>query len=263
MQNRYVGDIGDFGKYGLLRVLCGTSPHLRLGVVWYLYDPKNEKVGDGRYISYLDCDKTKPTERNYGRFAVCDINLYLKLRKIVCSDMRHVSAICEEGVLPPNTIFYDKELSFDDLPPSAKQRRKERRQSWLDGAVKKTENCEIVFLDPDNGLETKSVQPFHKEGPKYVFLKEIRPYVERCQSVVIYQHLGRNLPAEQQICQRARQLRKQLRINDIMALPYGRGTARIFFVLPAQEHQGIIRSRAEQLVQGPWGKHFTAPRFTG
>lgn len=31
MQNRYVGDLGDFGKFGVLRSLgCG----LRLGVVW-------------------------------------------------------------------------------------------------------------------------------------------------------------------------------------------------------------------------------------
>ena len=34
MQDRYVGDIGDFGKYGLLRALCGRD--LYLGVVWYL-----------------------------------------------------------------------------------------------------------------------------------------------------------------------------------------------------------------------------------
>ena len=39
MQNRYTGDIGDFGKYGLLRALCspvGEIQRLQLGVVWYL-----------------------------------------------------------------------------------------------------------------------------------------------------------------------------------------------------------------------------------
>ena len=38
MQDRFVGDIGDFGKYGLLRALTGTypeaEPRLSLGVVW-------------------------------------------------------------------------------------------------------------------------------------------------------------------------------------------------------------------------------------
>ena len=43
MQDQYVGDIGDFGKYGLLRHLTGmrgdAAPEdaLRLGVVWYLF----------------------------------------------------------------------------------------------------------------------------------------------------------------------------------------------------------------------------------
>ena len=33
MQDRYVGDIGDFVKYALLRVVTGES---KLGVAWYL-----------------------------------------------------------------------------------------------------------------------------------------------------------------------------------------------------------------------------------
>ncbi len=40
MQNQYVGDVGDFGKVGLLRALTGVypaaTPPLKLGVVWYL-----------------------------------------------------------------------------------------------------------------------------------------------------------------------------------------------------------------------------------
>ena len=48
MQNQYVGDIGDFGKYGLLRAISGDP--LRLGVVWYLFPdepPKEPGKGDG------------------------------------------------------------------------------------------------------------------------------------------------------------------------------------------------------------------------
>jgi hypothetical protein len=35
MQNRYVGDIGDFGKFGLLRFIEDTG--LRIGINWYLH----------------------------------------------------------------------------------------------------------------------------------------------------------------------------------------------------------------------------------
>ena len=45
MQNRYVGDIGDFGKYGLLRAHFGRKYQipLRLGVVWYLFPDEPPK----------------------------------------------------------------------------------------------------------------------------------------------------------------------------------------------------------------------------
>ena len=50
MQDRYVGDVGDFVKYGLLRAIRGAK---RLGVAWYLH-PDAGPSGDGRYITYLE-----------------------------------------------------------------------------------------------------------------------------------------------------------------------------------------------------------------
>lgn len=46
MQNRYVGDIGDFAKYGLLWAL---SPQKRLGVAWYLYPDEVRPPGSNRF----------------------------------------------------------------------------------------------------------------------------------------------------------------------------------------------------------------------
>ena len=53
MQDRYAGDIGDFGKYGLLRALCGEA--LRLGVLWYAFEGDRKRApNDGKRIDYLD-----------------------------------------------------------------------------------------------------------------------------------------------------------------------------------------------------------------
>src|ERR1035441_1110889 len=57
MQDRYAGDVGDFGKLGLLRHLCGrasphTHPTLAPGVIWYRVADETHN-GDGRHISYL------------------------------------------------------------------------------------------------------------------------------------------------------------------------------------------------------------------
>ena len=50
MQNRYVGDIGDYFKYGMLRRLAKGR---RLGVMWYLF-PNEDHNNDGGHLSYLD-----------------------------------------------------------------------------------------------------------------------------------------------------------------------------------------------------------------
>ena len=49
MQDCYVGDVGDFVKYGLLRAIRVTKC---LGVAWYLH-PDGGPAGDGRHADYL------------------------------------------------------------------------------------------------------------------------------------------------------------------------------------------------------------------
>ena len=49
MQDKYVGDIGDFGKYSLLNAVSQGS---LLGVAWYKYP--DETNNDGKHIDYLD-----------------------------------------------------------------------------------------------------------------------------------------------------------------------------------------------------------------
>ena len=52
MQDSYIGDIGDYGKYGLLREVCAAA--MSLSVNWYKVVPtKAGKQDDGKYISYL------------------------------------------------------------------------------------------------------------------------------------------------------------------------------------------------------------------
>jgi hypothetical protein len=50
MKDQYFGDVNDFRKYGLLRVLVGTD-HLRLGVCWMLTRPDSRT--DGGLLAYL------------------------------------------------------------------------------------------------------------------------------------------------------------------------------------------------------------------
>ena len=80
MQNQYTGDIGDFGKLGLLRFLrsCG----LTIGVNWYLV-PDEKHTGDGRHVQYLEDES----------ICQCDEELWLELKSIVNSERRKVPAL--------------------------------------------------------------------------------------------------------------------------------------------------------------------------
>ncbi len=50
MKNQYVGDVGDFGKYSLLRAFSGNG--IKVGINWYLTE--NDESNDGKFTSYLD-----------------------------------------------------------------------------------------------------------------------------------------------------------------------------------------------------------------
>ena len=91
MQNRYVGDIGDYLKLGILRAL---SPGYHLGVAWWLF-PDEAHNRDGRHIGYLD----RPDL--WRRF---DPALFDTLRSIVSSGRRNVGELEAADVLPGATF---------------------------------------------------------------------------------------------------------------------------------------------------------------
>ena len=106
MQDRYIGDVGDFGKYGLLRWLCRGDEHgseLRLGVLWYRFDEDDSTAGnDGGYIQYLSSNPPR-LERSLGS---CDPDLFDKMLNIV-NDHRSIAAVEAQAILPAETVFFD------------------------------------------------------------------------------------------------------------------------------------------------------------
>jgi hypothetical protein len=91
MQSRYVGDIGDYLKLGILRAL---SPGYHLGVAWWLF-PDETHNKDGRHIGYLN----RPQQWRH-----FDPDLFDALRRIVLSTQRNVHTLEVAGVLPDATF---------------------------------------------------------------------------------------------------------------------------------------------------------------
>ena len=103
MQDRYAGDIGDYGKIGLLKALQAQG--LSIGVNWYLVEPMDtERKVDGTYKQedgkYLIPEKLQ----------VCDTLLAEKLTKIAKSDHRSIRSL-EQGNFILNARYYSEPVS--------------------------------------------------------------------------------------------------------------------------------------------------------
>lgn len=260
MQNRYVGDIGDFGKYGLLKAMCLSSktdngPTLSLGVNWYLV-PDEAHNDDGKHTGYL---KLTSPKREFYRD--CDPELYDSLRGINDKGPRNVASIRKQGVLPSTTIFYEEFLTFCDIRPyqtSSREKRLAYRKRWVKGALDATLNSDIVFFDPDNGLEV-SMKRNRKYGVKYAFFDELSPFFDRGQSLVVYQHINHTEKAEKQIQRRLQEIKERLTPRaEPFALRFQRFSARAFFIIPSERHQTLLWERAKHFSNGLWSQrcHF-------
>lgn len=256
MQDRYTGDVGDFGKYGLLRWLCGlreSGPNrLRLGVIWYRTGAdivSRDPANDGKHIGYLSPEREEA-------YRPCDPPLYDGLRDIVGRGERRVEAVARSRLLGRDTRSYD-----DVVPaPAGGARGIARaipRRRWFAGALHATRPCDLLFLDPDNGLEAPSAPITSARAAKYAYLDELEELAGGGRSVLVYHHLGRTGTHARQIARWSHRLRERFEPAELLALRFGRGSGRVFFLLAAAEHAPPLRSRAEALLASPWRRHFT------
>ena len=250
MQNRYVGDVADFGKYGLLRFLSGHTaedglPPLALGVAWYLH-PDRCGNADGKFVGYL-----QPTEANREQYRACDPGMWEQLGRLVNAGARCTHCVETAQILPDGTHYHTALHHYwPDMPRSL---RVAVREHWLSSAIKATKDADLVLLDPDNGIADEA-KMFLAAGPRYVYLSDIRRFWERDKSLVIYHHLGHNGKADAQIRDTADCLRDALGAEPI-PLRFHRGTALAFFVIPQPQHRELIERRVGSFMDAGWGKH--------
>jgi hypothetical protein len=60
-------------------------------------------------------------------------------------------------------------------------------------ALESVKKYDLIFLDPDNGLEVPSVERHHPRGSKYVFYDDLRAFASlKGMTIVVYQHICSN-----------------------------------------------------------------------
>ena len=258
MQDRYVGDVGDFGKYGLLRRLCREDEYgsaMRLGVLWYLFDGDDSAApNDGRHTKYLSANPS----RHERSLRDCDTQLFDLMRDLVTNGERSVAAVEASGVLPPGTAFFTEGLNFDRIPTSE---RLAKREDWLCRGLAHVREAEVVFFDPDNGLEVPSRSRDSLKGPKHVYYDDLLPSWQRGQSLVVYHHLSRRADAREQIRGRCRDLCGLLPGARPIALRYRRRSPRVYFVLPNSSRASVLELRTKAFMESRWGQSGNPSHF--
>jgi hypothetical protein len=249
MQDRYAGDVGDFGKFSLLRYLF-DEPSDRIGVIWYLF-PNESHNGDGGHIAYLENEK----------FLNCDRELCTKLSAVVHGD-RCVMALEKAGLLPTNTVYFSQRLDFHLNFPSSthkdRHKREECRKDWFAEALSTISNCNIAFLDPDNGLQIPSCSKISQiKSGKFTYYSEVSELSANKEITVIYHHLGRRGTHIDQISAKIGELRQHINPTaTIFALRYKPYSPRAYFIVVAASQDSRVRKRLLSFRESGYTKHW-------
>lgn len=221
MQNRYVADIGDFGKFQLFRFLFNVPSPLsnrQLAQIWFLKEDETHN-NDGKYINY------------FKRIKGSDEELEAIMIDIIQRNKREVKELERQKVLKDARFFYPS-------IPNAYHDRK----VWLTDALIFSSSSQVVAVAPDNGMALKCKRneksfdflSYHdrKSTPeKYIFLEEIDAFytLENIEITIVYQHLGRCFSHDEQIKILLEKLSE--RYDYVVAIKHKPYSPRVFFFL--------------------------------
>lgn len=226
MKNQYFGDVNDYRKYGLLRALTGLG-ELSAAVCWML-TPDDGRT-DGRFTEYLSQPET---------WRPFDPNLFDKLREVVAIQGKRDVRYAKEMAIIPAARFYDKVLPDDCAG----------RSRYFESFWDMTEGCDLVFFDPDNGMEVKS-KPYGRKGSsKYLYWHEYGEAFSRGFSILVYQHF-RRVKRDRFMRQMAEEMGNRTGVGTV----YSFRTAYVAFFLLPLESQVAVFERGISQVEGHWG----------
>lgn len=225
MKNQYFGDVNDYRKYGLLRMLSGGG-EISTGVGWML-TPSDGRA-DGAFVRYLE----QP-----GRWRVFDRDLYDFLVRHVLERGERDVRLIERSELLPATLFHTSLLA--DAPT-------ERRRYFRE-MLERFRGIDLIFFDPDNGFEVKS-KPYGRKGSsKFLYWREVYDAYSAGHSLLVYQHFAR----EQRDVFVKRIADKLQSLTNAAAI-YSFHTPHVVFLLAARPEHDVTFQRQASKTAHAW-----------
>ena len=214
MKNQYFGDVNDYRKYGLLRLLASTAK-LRLGVCWML--TADDHRPDGEFRRYL---------QDPGRWRPYDSELYDGLRRLLAPGTERSVIHARTWDLVPGASYFEALLADQQLA----------RQRYFSVASQVLADSELVFFDPDNGIEVGSTAIGARDSCKYVYWRELIDMHGMGKSLLVYQHYPR-VSRERFVSFLASRLAEELGAHSVTAF---RTPHVVFFLVTQDRHREAL-----------------------
>jgi hypothetical protein len=146
----------------------------------------------------------------------------------------------EASDILPGAIFAGEVVPSDGLLAQ----RRQARHEWFARMKDSLMGTDLVFVDPDNGLEPAGYRPSSAKAGKSVLLSELHELARPQRCLVVYHHQSRRWGGHQcEIVYCAERLRASgfATVDALRATPY---SPRVYFLLDASAD---VRRRAEQI----------------
>ncbi|MFA5810382.1 MAG: hypothetical protein WC935_08660 [Thermoleophilia bacterium] len=169
MKNQYFGDINDYRKYGILRCLS-ESGAFSIGVCWML--TPNDGRTDGNLTRYLSAP---------AKWRHRDPGLFDDLRQCVMLAGQREVGLAPRLELIPGAVYFHSEVPEGRVT----------RVGYMSRCLEALAPSELLFFDPDNGIEVKSSPYGSKGSRKYIYWRELQAAFQEGHSLLVYQHYPR------------------------------------------------------------------------
>jgi hypothetical protein len=167
LKDQYFCDVNDYRKYGLLR--CFAEAGFRVGVCWMLTAP--DESNDGRKVDYLDAPQ---------KWRHRDPPLFDFLKRSLDANQLGVRFL-EDANLLPGAVYFSELLQDDEA----------HRQVYFERALAALKGADLLFFDPDTGLEVPAASWGRKASCGCLYWSEVRKAASSGASIIIFQHWKR------------------------------------------------------------------------
>lgn len=207
MKNQYFGDFGDYQKFSLLKHLRDLS---KLEIIVHWMKTRDDSSNDGSKIKYLS---------SVGEWSIFEPEIFDFLTKHLAVNTRDLS-LYEKSHHARDINFLNEYIEDENI-----------RYKLLEKI--KNSDSDLIFFDPDNGIEVKSTNSKNKH--KYVAWTDIKTAFDSGKSVLVYQHYSR-MNRDKFIAQKLAEFSDHFQ-EDIFVIKVKHS---VYFLLPQEKHKTPI-----------------------